>query len=271
MSEKNTLQEYCQKNKLSMPIYHSWSKGEPHRLSWSASVTIKIHDKNITIDTIVPISSKISAEKQAARMMLDYIENEKLDDHNKISNLTKLKNKTKLSIISTHKSVFSNKYDTNIIDDIDNIDDIDIVDNNNDNSDFINNIYLIDLENKPCFKYTVKNNSLYIGFLNSIHHSINKYNHWHKCKTDDIAKEIEKSRNCKLLYLVDGGINDLVDHFMSLFVYPIVNYIMDKNITPVISIISGDHAGWCTRTCLEKVLKWRKNDSIEIINSGSMD
>lgn len=302
MSEKNRLQEYCQKNKLSMPIYKSWSNGEQHCLQWSSSVTIKINDKDITIDTIVPCKSKISSEKQAAIMMLNHIESGKNDNNNNnnnpISQISKLRQLTKLSIISTHKTLSPNKPNIQDEDDDPSNDFSETNKNNNEDeslndffesdkndNEFIepdkndgekkflenfDNIYLIDLENKPIFKLKTKSNSLYIGFLNSLHHSIIKYKQWHICKSDNIIMELSSSQNNKLLYLIEGGTSNLVDHFMTCFSYPVVNYISVSNISPTIFIISGDHAGWCTRICLEEILKWKKIKNIEIKNSPSI-
>ena len=131
----------------------------------------------------------------------------------------------------------------------------------------ITNIYLIDLENKPFFKKenNFKEGSIYIGFLNSIHHTVKKYKSWRMCQTDQLDKEIKSSTTNKLLYVVDGGTADLVDHFMTAFIYPVLKYIKDTNIKPTIYIISGDHAGWCTRTCFEKVMKWN-SFQLNIIN-----
>lgn len=258
MSEKNRLQEYCQQNKILLPIYESWSIGEAHCLQWSAKVTIKINDKNIVMDTIVPCNTKTSAEKQAAMMMLDRIARK---DNNSQSQLTKLRNATKLTVMSTHKhrgkSIGLNS---------------ESVISPSQNLNEISNIYMIDLENKPAVKLIPERNSLYIGFINSIHHSLSKYDSWKKCETDDLELELElelglESYNQRLLYIIDGGINDLVDHFMTAMIYPIVNFIQANNISVTIHIISGDHASWCTRTCLEKILKWRNINQIEIVNA----
>ena len=73
MTEKSRLQEYCQKNKLSMPNYESRSKGPPHKLEWDARVTVKIKGEDIVAESIVSTNSKGSAEKQAAAIMLDMI------------------------------------------------------------------------------------------------------------------------------------------------------------------------------------------------------
>ena len=299
MTEKNKLQEYCQKNQIPMPIYKSWSNGEHHKLSWSASVNVLINGKNVIIDTIVPTTTKTSAEKQAAVMMLDYIFKKKDK-----SLLTKLRERTKLNVTSTHKTIFKNYElsDEDVIDAVENDDtqllendDIQLSENGNGADDItilrvhnkndlgdekqltfdicsqkINEIYLLDLENKPVFKRKLKNNVLYIGFLNSIHHSIEKYNKWYKCRSDNIYKELLESKNNKLLYLIDGGTTDLVDHFMSTMIYPLVDFINSHEILPKIIIVSGDHAGWCTRTCLEKILKWRKITNIDISNVASI-
>ena len=285
MSEKNRLQEYCQKNKLLMPTYQTWSTGEPHKLQWSGSVTVIIDGKYKTIDTIVPTNSKISAEKQAAALMFDHIKQIKNKGNKEASRLSKLKDSTKINITSTHKPTKPAPIDSSDDDDI--IIDDDAEHTNNiipdqiskviDDADIdqdigINKIYLIDLENKPCFKSILNfnKNSLYIGFINSIHHSVGSYNDWHKCSSDNIALELVESGNNKLFYLVDGGTSDLADHFMTAMIYPVVSYIQNTKILPKIYIISGDHAGWCTRACLEKILKWNKIVGISIKNATTI-
>lgn len=94
-----------------------------------------------------------------------------------------------------------------------------------------------------------------------------KYSKWHKCKSDNILKELQDSQNNRLLYLIEGGVSDLVDHFMTLLIYPVINYIKQIEILPTIIIVSGDHAAWCTKTCLEKVLKWHNIQVESIINT----
>jgi hypothetical protein len=306
MTEKNLLQEYCQKNKLPFPIYNSWSTGEPHKQQWSSTVTITFGKKNIIMSTIVPSNSKSSAEKQAALIVLDHIKSKKNNDTEKVSQLSKLTQAARTSITSTtspHKTLFSNKLsdknkhmiylnsdtdnssslsptsDTNndVNDDTNNDISNDIRDdtNNDTNNDIgfipFENIYLVDLENKPLFKISMKNNCLYIGFINSIHHSLVKYKHWHKCKSDDISKEIFISKNNKIMYLIEGGTVDLVDHFMTALLYPLINFIQEQKNDILVHIISGDHAGWCTRACFEKIIKWKKITNIEITNAATIE
>lgn len=260
MSEKNKLQEYCQKNKFAMPIYQSYSEGPPHKLRWSSQVTLEIDKEQLMTKTNNMYDSKVASEKEAAYLMLNMIKNKKNSQSK--NDITPLNNKEKLPIINS-EIVHDLKID------------------HEQNNDFFSQtkdqnflkIYLIDLENKPCFKKNVEINNLYIGFINSIHHSVSKYDSWHLCKTDDINKEITSSNSNKLLYLIDGGTPDLVDHFITLFIYPLINYLWnvfkEKNF-PTIVIISSDHAGWCTRICLEKVLKWHKFHDIEIENSNQI-
>lgn len=244
MSEKNILQEYCQKNNISLPIYSSWSEGLSHQLSWSANVTVIINNKNIVISTIVPTNSKISAEKQAASLMIEHIKSIKDPDY-KPSILKTLSDKNKLNIKSTHNINYQNIQDVQCK---------------------IINVYIIDLENKPCFNIHFKNDSVYIGFINSIHNSLKKYHDWHICTDDNISVQT----NNKLLYIIDGGVSDLVDHFITLLIYPLIDYINSKDITSIY-IVSGDHAGWCTRTCLQKVLEWKNINKVSIYNVATID
>lgn len=307
MSEKNILQEYCQLNKLALPIYQSWSEGSAHQLQWSASATITNNHKDIIVSTIVPTSSKVSAEKQAARLMLDRIKSKNKPNHVK-SRLEKLsekmdekmndKNKNSLKLMSQdkiiklktksiHESISDETIneiydDPLILEDEINSDQsskkgesedesvnesVDVFKDKIFTSTVFDNIYLIDLENKPCFKHKFNKKSLYIGFINSIHHSVKKYSDWHECCND----QIEIKNTNKLLYLIEGGIPDLVDHFITMFIYPLIQFISNLKIKPIINIISGDHAGWCTRICLEKVLKWKNISGIEIKNIGNIN
>ena len=102
MSEKNRLQEFCQKRKIYMPIYNSWSEGPSHQLRWYANVTACLNGENVTIDTIVATGSKTAAEKQAAMIMINHIKSMK--NPKKMSRLTKLKNSSKLNATPTNKS-----------------------------------------------------------------------------------------------------------------------------------------------------------------------
>ncbi len=96
----------------------------------------------------------------------------------------------------------------------------------NDYDKIFNIIYLIDLENKPIFKKKLDKNILYIGFINSIHNSLIKYTDWNVSNSDNLFEEILKSKNNKQLYLIEGGISDLVDHFITLYMYPLINYLL---------------------------------------------
>ena len=136
------------------------------------------------------------------------------------------------------------------------------------NLESITDIYLIDLENKPAFKLNTNPNRIYIGFISSIHHAIPKYNRWHKAKSDNISYEVTKSNNLKLLYTIDSSTTDVVDHFLTVFCYPVINFVQQHNLKGSIRIISGDHAAYCTRDCLIKIMKWKGIEGIKIKNAG---
>lgn len=216
MSEKNELQEYCVRHDLGLPVYESRNQGLQHQLEWYASVTI--HKINKTVRTTTAAKSKVTAEKQAAGLMIQQLA------------------QPVISIPQVHTVEY---------------------------------IYLIDLENKPCFRQKFQLNALYIGFISTSHDCCGKYANWHKCDGDDL-KQMVGGTNYKLIYYIEGGVNDLVDHHMTLAVYPVVNYVMTMATTPTIVIVSGDHAGWCTRNCLEKVATWR-NLTLKIINAASIE
>lgn len=266
MSEKNRLQEYCQKHKLSLPMYKSWSEGEPHKLQWSASVVVMHHMKKITANTLVPCNSKVAAEKQAAIMLLDCLRSR--NKSHTVSQIGKLKIATEHAILSSHKAMFNVKM-PEVIETEDSTSEMEIQENCN--PEWLTTIYFIDLENSPAFKIIADPNALYIGFINSIHHSMIKYKHWHICSSDSIESEITESGKNKLLYQIDGGTNDLVDHFMSTCLYPLVDFLIKYSNCQNVYIVTNDHAGWCTRSCLERILIWKKIINVKIINASKID
>lgn len=274
MSKKNYLQEYCQKKKISMPVYDSISRGPHHTLEWSCNITLN----NTTISTTKYETSKIAAEQQAAGLMLKFIKKNKRSDVGSPTVIEKFATQT-LSVDIPEKSIdvvdifrrtvsLPNEHITS---DPISLPNENIIISSEQNLKSIQNIYIIDLENKPCLNNKIdKPDSLYIGFLNMIHHSVNKYGTWNKCVTDNIKEEVIRSNNLKILYLIEGGVSDLVDHFMTALIYPLIVFIMQVNIRPTINIISGDHACWCTRICLEKILKWNNLLDIKIKNSTTI-
>lgn len=288
MTEKSSLNIYCQKNKIPAPEYTSWSSGQSHKLEWYSSVSIIFNSKRHSVKTIVACNSKIAAESQAAALMLEHIRTS--CGKNKRSQLGKLYTDITTSNASGHKSLFEKKHkivtsksNLNTIRNNDTIWDIDD-DNSDDNSDDnkmynnraiklfdpvndpFNKIYLIDLENKPQLSAQFEDDSLYIGFIGSLHHSVSKYANWHTCNSDNIEHEVLHSNNNKLLYLIDGGTKNLVDHFITSFIYPLIYYTSSKHIKITITIVTGDNAGWCTRSCLEKIVSWRKINNIIVNN-----
>jgi hypothetical protein len=205
MSEKNTLQELCQKNKFPLPIYETWSIGtKTNELDWFARVIVWLKDEPETKEITIPCKTKIAAEKAAAAEVLKSI------------------NETKDDIVATTPTTSSNT------------------------------IYLIDLENKPMFKLTQYPGSLYLGFITKTHHSRQKYEDWYTC-TSDIINPIYK----KQLFEIESGVSDVVDHLMTFMAYPLVLYLKNNNTGPLdIVIVSGDHAGYCTKACIETMLVW---------------
>lgn len=130
-----------------------------------------------------------------------------------------------------------------------------------------NIIYLIDLDNIPLFNQKLDSNNIYIGFNNSLHHSIPKYTDWYTCSSINIDKEISDSKNNKLLYTIEGGVKDLIDHFMSMFTYPLSMYLQMNKSIQTVNIVSGDNSGFCSKICLEKALEWNGVKGIMIKNT----
>jgi len=133
----------------------------------------------------------------------------------------------------------------------------------------VSSIVLIDLENRPSFRQALWKDVIYIGFNSMTHNSLHKYDKWHRCYSDDIENELLKSN--MLLYLIEGGVADLVDHFMTAFVFPLASYVRENENIKMVYIVSGDHAGFCTKACLEKVLAWRGIEEVRVRCVGSVE
>lgn len=249
-SPKNKLQEYFQKNKLPIPIYNSISSGPDHNKIWTSSIVATINGQEFTLVGSKNSNSKTISQQMVATEMLEYLL--KLDNNATDTNAN-------CNIINKNNNN-NNTTDTNADCNI-----IPLKQTNNYNTP--QTIYFLDLENKPVFDLKPDNNSIYLGFINSLHHSIPKYKNWHTCKSDDIYHELSVSNNNCLMYVIEGGISDLADHLMTLMLYPLMIFISKLNCRPNIAIVSGDHAAWCTRICLEKILKWHNIDGIIISNT----
>lgn len=121
-------------------------------------------------------------------------------------------------------------------------------------------IYMIDLENRPCFDLPDSQN-LYIGFLGKNHHSVKKYRDWYVGFSVDLEKvvpELLMSRafTNRILYTIDDRVRDTADHFMSAMISPIIKFLMNTpNESPQIVIVTGDHAGNCTKACFKVFLE----------------
>lgn len=254
ISHKNLLQEFCQKNLLDLPKYITKSETSTE---WYSTVTIfgkTYHSKN-------PTTRKIDAEQLVARKA--HRSARKRLERQKKKETTNLDTKSDSDPESDEKTVLTTPPERKInkriqtgpiqlpqeailYTDVSNID----------------TIYMLDLENKPYFNYTAKSNMLFIGFITSIHHSILNYHQksWLTPSTDDIYNEVVCNENNMLIYDIDGGVADLADHYMTMFIYRLVDFIIRLNKPCTIYIVSGDHAAYCTKICLEKALKWSKNE-----------
>lgn len=118
-------------------------------------------------------------------------------------------------------------------------------------------IYLVDIENKQLF-YTrdMDSDSLYIGFLSSIHAAVNKYSNWKDLRTPNLVEETKDGHN-QLVYKAEGGVKELADHFLTAFSCYIVDYVNLFKFPTTIFIVSSDNASWCTHLCLLQHARWK--------------
>lgn len=264
--EKNILQEYCQKKKIAFPIYKMFAIGEPHNPRWGGKVELDDLGRFIKIKIPPSYKSKIEAERNAAAEILKSLSKpdesikvpiDKEEKHYDAEESDKTLKIPKITKIDKHDEMKASE----LSDDLDLDSEIDAIKK----TTIYNAIYLIDLENKHYFAKPIDKKSLYIGFLNSLHHTRPKYKDWHVCLSDNIQKEITASNNNRLLYLIDGGVSDLVDHYMTAMSYSVIKFVKSLKDIPVINIISADRASWCTHSCLDKLAKFRKLN-LKIVN-----
>ena len=266
MSYKNLLQEYCQKNKLSMPKYECKSIGMPHELSWYCKITIFDREFYSTNSS----KTKIESEQCVAKIVLEHINNTKILIPTITSPSPSIITSPSPSIItSPSSSIITSLSSPTII----STSSLTITSPSSPTITLPsspNTIYIIDLENRPMFNQTLDDQCIYIGFHNSMHHSMPKYVDWHICDSSDIGAELSASKSNKFIYTIEGGVSDLVDHLMTMFMYPLAIYLKSNNLIENIYIVSGDKAGFCTKLCLEQALKWNNVKNVIIKNTISI-
>lgn len=113
----------------------------------------------------------------------------------------------------------------------------------------IETVILIDLENIPWDKSNeIPPKTLILGFHNTNHHSIGKYDEWEVLSQ---PKEIETRKTDLLLFKIEGGYADLVDHFLTSFTFYLAEYIKSTGQNPRIFVLSKDKAAYCSESCLK--------------------
>ena len=294
ISSKNLLQEYCQQNDIRMPTYKSYST---NTLEWRSNVTVcnmtfkgkesykrKVDAENAIAEKVFKYITKkgitdsnmktpLRITEQKYKKSNTYREENIDESSSSIKDVstnpivvemidmidfscydTEKKTQSKNKTITTQTKDIGHTEHTEHSENI-------IFNNGFETIDKIDTIYMIDLENKPYTNQIAKSNILFIGFISSIHHSIIKYHEkgWLNPQTDNIYEEIITNKKNMLLYDIGGGVSDLADHYMTMFIYKIVELIKTLNKVCKIYIISGDHAAYCTKICLEKALKWSNN------------
>jgi hypothetical protein len=126
-------------------------------------------------------------------------------------------------------------------------------------------IHLIDLENRH-FLETKNEDCLYIGFIGSVHSSLKKYSDWEELKTPDLWNKIPDGCN-HLIYKAEGGVKELVDHFLTAFTVYIIDYICNSLLPTTVCIVSSDNSSWCTRLCLLQHARWKGVEDLLVVKN----
>lgn len=114
-------------------------------------------------------------------------------------------------------------------------------------------LYVVDLENVK-----FNHSGFVLGFVGANHHSVGYYldNGWYLAKTYDLP-----TRPDRILYRITGGYKNLVDHYITMHVPLVYATCINFDIRKV-CIVTGDNAGWCTKTCLEEYCNAKGNPGI---------
>jgi hypothetical protein len=182
---KNTLQEYCQKNKLQLPHYTSTSIGNSHCLQWSC--TVSVSDVKFTTGKLH--SSKKQAEQEAAEnacnklIYKQYVQKE--------TNILDLLGSVLPNTTPPNKSVFDDLLETKVDPVI-----CDLPINNQSSNTFT--IVLVDLENVQPIISKIPDNTIIYCFLSTY-------------STVDVNKYVDL---CKVIK-VDSGVADAADHLIT--------------------------------------------------------
>lgn len=261
LNYKGILQEFCQKNKYGMPIYQSTCNGPSHAPLWktTCSVTDPQTQKIKKSTTKESNTSKTTSEMLAAKILYN-----------------------KLIAVKSHtqpvKSISEPKFNRNIdaIKPASNLTHLPAeYANKNMAIEPLNlqvimmarytRLFLIDIENKPHMNHRFEPDAIYIGFVSSTFGALSKYHNWHICNTDDIYQNIQSHGNL-LMYTIEGGMSDLADHWMTAFCYPVCIFLKKCTHIRSIAIVTSDKAGWCTRACLDRILKFNEIKNVNVDN-----
>jgi hypothetical protein len=226
---KSSLYELCQKKGWEFPKTTYEFEGEAHTGIWIATVILMNDDTSITV------SCRDKSKKNAEHMACLSI----LEKYNEINSETicEIDNQKKISLFhNDEKTDFLTPEISRLCNSLE--------------------IWMIDLENKPVFDVIFNPDDIVIGFATSLFHSLNRYQKWHRPETLDLSDSLEHSR-C-LLIVAEGGVRDLADHMITMYTGVVAKYLGDNpEFSKVkINLISGDAAIWCTKICLETMLKW---------------
>lgn len=113
----------------------------------------------------------------------------------------------------------------------------------------LENVVMIDLENIPWDKSNeIPPKTLILGFTSVNHHSIGKYDDWEHLSHPN---QIETRKSDLLLFKIEGGYADLVDHFLTSFTFYLASYLKSTNQSPKVFILSKDKAAYCSESCLK--------------------
>jgi hypothetical protein len=137
-------------------------------------------------------------------------------------------------------------------------------------------IFMIDGDNKPCFQKEFCENGLYLCFVAEINSALCKYNNWTKLEGLKIDSYIDENKLYdsifKLLVVAEGALNDISDHYMTLYIHSVIEIIQRKlqNKDVEVIIVSSDHSSWCTKACFDKSLLWRDIQNVKVTNKVSI-
>lgn len=130
----------------------------------------------------------------------------------------------------------------------------------------INNIYFVDLAKSS--EIELRENSLYICFINRLHPLFSQCEDFHLCETDSIITEFAHGENgVKLLYAYEGDLQLQTGYTIASMISPLLDFVETLGHYCVIHLIANETVSRCVHRCMETMVAQREIEDVVIENT----